>query len=45
MNTKEIALCGGLIALAWAVHRLMRFTEPEISSSGSRYPYTASCPS
>jgi len=28
MNTKEIALCGGLIALAWAVHRLMRFTEP-----------------
>ncbi len=27
MNSKEIALSGGLIALAWIVHYLMRFTE------------------
>ncbi|HOO53684.1 MAG TPA: hypothetical protein PLX30_05540 [Methanothrix sp.] len=27
MNSKEIALCGGLILLAWMVHYLMRFTE------------------
>ncbi|KUK45046.1 MAG: hypothetical protein WCY97_03140 [Methanothrix sp.] len=27
MNSKEIALSGGLIALAWLVHFLMRFTE------------------
>lgn len=27
MNSKEIALCGILIALAWLVHFLMRFSE------------------
>jgi hypothetical protein len=27
MNSKEIALSGGLILLAWMVHYLMRFTE------------------
>ena len=27
MNSKEIALCGALIALAWIAHFLMRFTE------------------
>ena len=28
MNSREVALCGGLIALSWTVHRLMGFTEP-----------------